>query len=132
MLLVDKAGSRRAFMDKTGMGESQLSQLLGKKGMGDKIARKLEKAFHLPEGAVDQAELGKLSASPKAVNTAGASGDTPGWTTKLTKHQTEFRRVAILLARALPDDQAKALAILIQSAAASTFHAEKKPAKVPS
>lgn len=47
-------GGQRALADKLGMGEAQMSQLLGKhKNIGARLARRIESALSLPEGWMD-------------------------------------------------------------------------------
>lgn len=45
----------REIADTLGMSDSQISQILGKKKIGDALARRIESAFHKPRGWMDQA-----------------------------------------------------------------------------
>ncbi len=59
ILLIEKwkaegNGSQRAFADKCGLSTVHVSQMIkGDRGMGDAIARRVEKGMLLPEGYMD-------------------------------------------------------------------------------
>lgn len=55
--LAESVGGFKRFCDKVGMAEAQVSQLIGKnpsRGIGRKVARRIEEAFDKPLGWIDQ------------------------------------------------------------------------------
>lgn len=67
-LLVEQVGGVSNFADKIGKGQSQTSQFAGStpiKGIGNKVAREIEKAFDKPHGWLDLPQTNYLINSNK-------------------------------------------------------------------
>lgn len=56
-LLLNEAGSRGVLIERTGKSESQISQLLGDKTMGTRLARDFESAFGKDAGWMDREHI---------------------------------------------------------------------------
>lgn len=72
--LAKKAGGPARFAEKTGMSDSQVSQIIGKnptKNIGGNLARKIEEALSLPRGWMDTPEGGNRLVDVSGPNTAG-------------------------------------------------------------
>lgn len=73
-VLAKKAGGPARFAEKTGMSDSQVSQIIGKnptKNIGGNVARKIEDAFSLPKGWMDTPEGQGGLVDVSGPNTAG-------------------------------------------------------------
>jgi transcriptional regulator with XRE-family HTH domain len=58
VLMIEKSGTAQAFAERVGLAPSYISQLVnnktpGGRGIGDKLARKIEAKLGMPKGAMD-------------------------------------------------------------------------------